>query len=75
MLDALVRGMALNKLQIGGTAVVAFAFLIMVMPDPWLSFSKMKIKTKAIRPTDQGLQAIRNLEQGRRLSCMVDALC
>ncbi|GAV04672.1 hypothetical protein RvY_14922 [Ramazzottius varieornatus] len=37
-LDAFMRGMAMNNLQICGIAIVAVAFVMMVMPDPWLDF-------------------------------------
>ncbi|OQV21754.1 hypothetical protein BV898_04331 [Hypsibius exemplaris] len=39
VIDAVVRKIGLNDLQIAGTALVALAFIFMVMPDPWVSLS------------------------------------
>jgi hypothetical protein len=42
VIDAVIRKIGLNSLQIAGTALVALAFVFMVMPDPWLSVKLRK---------------------------------
>ncbi|GAV03686.1 hypothetical protein RvY_14076 [Ramazzottius varieornatus] len=43
-IDAIVRQISLSDLQIAGVAIVALAFIFMVMPDQWIS---VKLKTKS----------------------------
>ena len=47
-IDAIVRHISLSDLQIAGVAIVALAFMVMVMPDSWISVNLKKSSSRKV---------------------------